>query len=80
MRNYWRDNDTALFILKHLYRNIPEEPSSPDEPIEGSSKKESGLEGWSHERDPTDEEIPLTFAERTLVKKFSRKTKRIMKG
>ncbi|GAB2219642.1 hypothetical protein Droror1_Dr00007279 [Drosera rotundifolia] len=24
--NYWRDFDTALFILKHLYRDIPEEP------------------------------------------------------
>ncbi|KAJ6696926.1 hypothetical protein OIU85_003300 [Salix viminalis] len=23
--NYWRDQDTALFILKHLYRVIPEE-------------------------------------------------------
>jgi hypothetical protein len=25
-RSYWQDQDTALFILKHLYRNIPEEP------------------------------------------------------
>ncbi|KAF9670533.1 hypothetical protein SADUNF_Sadunf13G0078900 [Salix dunnii] len=24
--NYWRDHDTALFILKHLYREIPEDP------------------------------------------------------
>jgi len=24
--SYWQDQDTALFILKHLYRNIPEEP------------------------------------------------------
>ncbi|KAL9253010.1 hypothetical protein AKJ16_DCAP01809 [Drosera capensis] len=24
-QNYWRDFDTALFILKHLYRDIPEE-------------------------------------------------------
>ncbi|KAJ7558815.1 hypothetical protein O6H91_04G057000 [Diphasiastrum complanatum] len=24
--SYWQDNDTALFILKHLYRDIPDSP------------------------------------------------------
>uniref|UniRef100_A0A0D3GPW8 Uncharacterized protein n=1 Tax=Oryza barthii TaxID=65489 RepID=A0A0D3GPW8_9ORYZ len=28
--NYWRDHDTALFILKHLYRDIPEETPTDD--------------------------------------------------
>ncbi|KAK4803702.1 hypothetical protein SAY86_003519 [Trapa natans] len=34
--NYWRDYDTALFILKHLYREIPEDPSllSPERSLE----------------------------------------------
>ncbi|XP_065033490.1 phospholipase SGR2-like isoform X3 [Musa acuminata AAA Group] len=29
--NYWRDNDTALFVLTHLYRGIPEEPPTDDQ-------------------------------------------------
>uniref|UniRef100_A0A0E0AIL2 DDHD domain-containing protein n=1 Tax=Oryza glumipatula TaxID=40148 RepID=A0A0E0AIL2_9ORYZ len=28
--NYWRDHDTAFFILKHLYRDIPEETPTDD--------------------------------------------------
>ncbi|EEC81891.1 hypothetical protein OsI_25712 [Oryza sativa Indica Group] len=28
--NYWRDHDTALFILKHLYHDIPEETPTDD--------------------------------------------------
>ncbi|EEE69778.1 hypothetical protein OsJ_29494 [Oryza sativa Japonica Group] len=28
--NYWRDHDTALFILRHLYRDIPKEPPTDD--------------------------------------------------
>lgn len=31
-RSYWQDPDTALFILKHLYRDILEEPESENEP------------------------------------------------
>lgn len=30
--SYWQDPDTALFILKHLYRDILEEPESENEP------------------------------------------------
>ncbi|GMH17457.1 hypothetical protein Nepgr_019298 [Nepenthes gracilis] len=46
--NYWRDNDTALFLLKHLYRNIPPEPEPRDESYRGRSKVGG------------DEETPLT--------------------
>ncbi|XP_065026044.1 phospholipase SGR2-like isoform X9 [Musa acuminata AAA Group] len=28
--NYWRDNDTALFVLNRLYHGIPEEPPTDD--------------------------------------------------
>lgn len=70
--NYWRDPDTALFILKHLYRDIPEEPQSTHAPQEGTSKDESGLMGWSDQRD---EELPLTFADKAWIKDFSSKVK-----
>ncbi|XP_027094564.1 phospholipase SGR2-like isoform X2 [Coffea arabica] len=66
--NYWRDPDTALFILKHLYRDIPEEPQSTHAPQEGTSEDGSGLIGWSEQRD---EELPLTFADKVRIKDFS---------
>ncbi|KAG8046318.1 hypothetical protein GUJ93_ZPchr0008g12586 [Zizania palustris] len=49
--NYWRDHDTALFILKHLYRDIPEEPPANEtgRPIR-----------LFYVRDPIAEETPLT--------------------
>lgn len=65
--NYWRDQDTALFILKHLYRDIPEEP--PNDDIERMPIK------LFYERDPVEEETPLTFSEPPLVKEFSRKVR-----
>ena len=79
-RNYWRDYDTALFILKHLYRDIPEEPSSSEEANGGSSKNENGSTGWTDQREAADEELPLTFAERVVIKNFSRKAKKIMQS
>jgi hypothetical protein len=65
--NYWRDHDTALFILKHLYRDIPEEPPTDDPermPIR-----------LFYVRDPIAEETPLTFSDNSLVKEFSRKVR-----
>ena len=79
-RNYWRDYDTALFILKHLYRDIPEEPSSSEEANGGSSKNENGSTGWTDQREAADEELPLTFAERVVIRNFSRKAKKIMQS
>ena len=63
--NYWRDHDTALFILRHLYRDIPEEP-----PTDGIGRRPIKL---FYERDPFVEETPLTFADEPSVKEFSRK-------
>ncbi|KAL2520261.1 Phospholipase SGR2 [Forsythia ovata] len=77
--NYWRDYDTALFILKHLYRDIPEDPVSLNEHREDSSKDESNLEGWSDWREMADEELPLTFADKVFINNFSRKVKNTMK-
>ncbi|KAM4075704.1 hypothetical protein ACJW30_12G007500 [Castanea mollissima] len=75
--NYWRDHDTALFILKHLYRDIPEDPNSPAESSGGNSKEESGSTGWSDQRETVDEELPLTFSDTVMVRNFSRKAKKI---
>lgn len=74
--NYWRDHDTALFMLKHLYRNIAEEPDLTTEELEGSS---SILKGWSNPRELLDEELPLTFADSTFIKHFSYKVKKMSK-
>jgi len=65
--NYWRDHDTALFILRHLYRDIPEEP-----PTDGIGRRPIKL---FYERDPFVEETPLTFADEASVKEFSRKVR-----
>ncbi|GMP79013.1 hypothetical protein CsSME_00034725 [Camellia sinensis var. sinensis] len=75
--NYWRDPDTALFILKHLYRDIPEDPEVLEEIKDSSSK--NGSEGWSDQREAVDEELPLTFADRVFVRNFSRGARKLMK-
>lgn len=77
--NYWRDEDTALFILKHLYRDIPEDPNSPMESGGDNSKGESGSTGWSDQREYAEEELPLTFSDRTVVRSFSRRAKKFIK-
>ncbi|AQK51135.1 Phospholipase SGR2 [Zea mays] len=65
--NYWRDHDTALFILKHLYRDIPEDP--PSDVIERMPIK------LFYERDPVEEETPVTFSDHAAIKEFCRKVK-----
>ncbi|KAK6916123.1 DDHD domain, partial [Dillenia turbinata] len=77
--NYWRDNDTALFILKHLYRDVPEEPNSSEGCNEESSKNGSGSHRGADQCDATEEDLPLTFYDRVMTRSFSRKAKKIMK-
>ncbi|XP_073302244.1 phospholipase SGR2-like isoform X1 [Primulina huaijiensis] len=77
--NYWRDPDTSLFILNHLYRDIPDEPLSPSAQPESSNDK-SSLEGWSDPREVDDEELPLTFADSICIKKFSHRAKKVMRS
>ncbi|KAL0390326.1 UNVERIFIED_CONTAM: Phospholipase SGR2 [Sesamum calycinum] len=77
--NYWRDYDTALFILKHLYRDIPDGPISHDEQPESSSKDENSYKQWSDPREIEDEELPLTFADSVSIKNFSHRAKKTMK-
>lgn len=69
---YWRDLDTALFILKHLYRDIPNEPGFPNKPTENTTNQEN--DDWDKLFD--DEELPLTFADEKFLKQFSIKAKK----
>ena len=64
-RNYWRDCDTALFIMKHLYRGI-------DEDI---SKHKTGFPGGLEQKETVDEELPLTFSERSMTRILFQKFK-----
>ncbi|KAH0862962.1 hypothetical protein HID58_080173 [Brassica napus] len=81
--NYWRDNDTALFIIKHLYRELPDEPNSPMESREGddSPKDSSRPHSWIDrgETDDADEELPLTFSNKEIARSFSAEAKKYLK-
>ncbi|XP_011006185.1 PREDICTED: phospholipase SGR2-like isoform X2 [Populus euphratica] len=78
--NYWRDHDTVLFILKHLYREIPEDPILPTESNGGTSKYKIGSTGWYDNSEAAEEELPLTFSDRMMARNFSRKAKKYMKN
>ncbi|KAM7280507.1 hypothetical protein ACFE04_007641 [Oxalis oulophora] len=79
--NYWRDRDTALFILKHLYRDIPEDPDSPvDSSGENSKDEGPSSHRWCDQRENADEELPLTFSDKNMVKKISKKAKKPISG
>uniref|UniRef100_A0A1J3HS01 Phospholipase SGR2 n=1 Tax=Noccaea caerulescens TaxID=107243 RepID=A0A1J3HS01_NOCCA len=81
--NYWRDNDTALFIIKHLYRELSDEPNSPTESTEGddSPKESSRAHSWidRRETDDADEELPLTFSNKEIARSFSAEAKKYLK-
>lgn len=66
-------------MLKHLYRDIPEDSYSCSEPVEGSSKDDRDTENWCDQREEADEEFPLTFADKVTVKSFSHKARRTLK-
>ncbi|WCJ17611.1 shoot gravitropism 2 (SGR2) [Euphorbia peplus] len=70
--NYWRDFNTALFILEHLNKDIPEE----ENPSKGSSSnEESSSTGLSDQREVVEEERPLTLSDRLMIRNFRRKVK-----
>lgn len=77
--NYWRDDDTALFILKYLYEDIPEEQ---EQAIlkRSRSEDESIPTAWSHShhtKASAEEELPLTFSEPGSIKGYSKTTKKV---
>ncbi|XP_026665196.2 phospholipase SGR2 isoform X2 [Phoenix dactylifera] len=75
--NYWRDHDTALFILKHLYRDMPEEPPATEQSSSGwRSRTQRRATKLIYDRDAMDEDTPLTFSDNLLIREFSRKAKR----
>lgn len=71
-RKYWRDPDTALFILKHLYRDIPDDPSIPNKHSDNTRNQEN--DDWEELFD--NEELPLTFATDKFLKQLSIKVKK----
>ncbi|XP_010518969.1 PREDICTED: phospholipase SGR2 isoform X1 [Tarenaya hassleriana] len=77
--NYWRDYDTALFILKHLYSELPEEPNSSSESNGDSPKDLSRPHSWMQGRETNDEELPLTFSDKQMVRSFSAKARKYSK-
>ncbi|XP_072971763.1 phospholipase SGR2-like [Typha angustifolia] len=73
--NYWRDRDTALFILKHLYCNVPEDPPAEEATdLSGTPQRPIKL---FYDRDPMDEDTPLTFSDNLVIKAFSREAKKV---
>lgn len=64
--SYWRDLDTALFILKHLYREIPPEP-----PEVTKSKQKGRSMALSDNKDFLDDEMALTFSSKKAIKALS---------
>jgi hypothetical protein len=76
--NYWRDSDTALFILKHLYRDIPaEDPESRNSLLTGGSLTKH--ESTAGAQEAEEEELPLTFSNETFIRVLSQKTKKSAK-
>lgn len=71
--NYWRDHDTALFIFKHLYRDIPEDAETSE-----ARSKQSKPAGLIYQTDTLDEDLPLTFSDTALVREFQWKAKKTM--
>ncbi|CAJ1978255.1 unnamed protein product [Sphenostylis stenocarpa] len=76
--NYWRDYDTALFILKHLYQDTPEDSNLSAVSSMDKSKHESTSVGWYEPRDTVEEDLPLTFSDKVLVRSFSNKAKKVL--
>ncbi|XP_057522695.1 phospholipase SGR2 [Amaranthus tricolor] len=65
--NYWRDYDTALFILKHLYRDIPEDPAQLNSQRCYTKDKTETVTF-------VDEELPLTFSSNNISKRPPKRT------
>uniref|UniRef100_A0A803MS92 DDHD domain-containing protein n=1 Tax=Chenopodium quinoa TaxID=63459 RepID=A0A803MS92_CHEQI len=72
--NYWRDHDTALFVLNHLYRDIPKYPDQPKHQ-KSKTKNDSVSNRLPDTKDIAEEELPLTFSSSNLIKKSPKKTK-----
>lgn len=73
--NYWRDNDTALFVLKHLYHDIPEDREEPK--LHSSKPKDDSVsDSWPDAKSFAEDELPLTFTSSNLTKS-PKKTKKV---
>jgi len=70
--------------LKHLYRDTPEDQDiieDPDLSVVSSMDKsihESTSVGWYEPRDTIEEDLPLTFSDKVMVRSFSSKAKKVL--
>lgn len=76
--NYWRDKDTALFILNHLYRDIPEEAPTTEQTNTRHGPESRRPTRLFYEKDIMDEDTPLTFSDSYSIREFSRKAKKVI--
>ncbi|KNA06172.1 hypothetical protein SOVF_183510 isoform B [Spinacia oleracea] len=77
--NYWRDYDTALFVLNHLYRDIPEDPEQTK--LHRSKTKDDKVSDRLPDTEIiAEEELPLTFSSSNLIKNSPKKTKKVGKS
>ncbi|CAM6085035.1 unnamed protein product [Calypogeia fissa] len=75
--SYWHDLDTALFILKHLYKDVPEEPPAPPaengEVVDEKSEVPDGsihVQAEQNPKSPEDsdpDDLPLTFSSKDTI-------------
>lgn len=62
--------------MKHLYKDIPDEPETPDNYAEDEINQEPGeWNRWYDNEEAAEEELPLTFSNTKFVKKFTRRAK-----
>ena len=69
-RSYWLDLDTALFIIKHLYHEIPEEnPTLEGEVVVESIDESVSLDSspFVKEKYVIDDDFAFTFSRRSSI-------------
>ena len=54
--------DNVLFILKHLYKDISDEPDTQNDFMDNEINQSGDLKGWYNGEDVAEEELPLTFS------------------
>eukprot|EP00250_Pteridium_aquilinum_P016381 c23078_g1_i1 orf=201-2801(-) len=74
---YWQDADTALFIIKHLYRDIPEEGAKSEADVSGNAESIDDTVSLEptlllNENNVADDELALTFSRSNSVASIHR--------
>ncbi|KAL2609785.1 hypothetical protein R1flu_028358 [Riccia fluitans] len=84
---YWHDLDTALFILRHLYKDIPEQPRTDNTELPGpvsedlNESRQSNAAAVTKAQDDSDpDDLPLTFSGRKGVTSMVDDAKNVKPG